>query len=224
MDVFFFSFSLGDVYRRGRQVLLSWAGLGVRPPPRSWDYLQGSKTRKVSWWESEPKCKYELLGCFCSLSCWEVKRCQRLCLPSCRWASTRETLTSRSKVFLVYPFSIRPSTSTLFQRDVASVCLACSLGNDLSAGFGSRCRWLQKQPSPFAAFILAFPLANFSKHVPNGLWHRSVLLSSSFQVNEHLWKVVRHDHRITEWSGLEGTSVGHLVQPSCQSRVTYSRL
>ena len=31
-------------------------------------------------------------------------------------------------------------------------------------------------------------------------------------------------NRITEWSGLEGTSVGHPVQPSCRSRVTYSRL
>ena len=30
-------------------------------------------------------------------------------------------------------------------------------------------------------------------------------------------------HRITECSGLEGTSVSHPVQPSCRSRVTYSR-
>jgi len=34
----------------------------------------------------------------------------------------------------------------------------------------------------------------------------------------------KKNHRITAWSGLEGTSVGHPVQPSCQSRVTYSRL
>ena len=32
------------------------------------------------------------------------------------------------------------------------------------------------------------------------------------------------NHRITGCSGLEGTSVGHLVQPSCWSRVTQSRL
>ena len=30
--------------------------------------------------------------------------------------------------------------------------------------------------------------------------------------------------KITEWSGLEGTSVGHPVQPPCRSRVSYSRL
>jgi len=33
-----------------------------------------------------------------------------------------------------------------------------------------------------------------------------------------------HDNRITECSGLEGTSVGHPVQPPCRSRVTYNRL
>jgi len=31
-------------------------------------------------------------------------------------------------------------------------------------------------------------------------------------------------HRITEWWGLEDTSVAHLVQTSCRSRVAYSRL
>jgi len=31
-------------------------------------------------------------------------------------------------------------------------------------------------------------------------------------------------HRIPAWQGLEGTSGGHPAQPSCRSRVTYSRL
>jgi len=39
-----------------------------------------------------------------------------------------------------------------------------------------------------------------------------------------IYTLDKHYHRITKCSGLEGTSVGHLVQPLCQSRVTCSRL
>jgi len=38
------------------------------------------------------------------------------------------------------------------------------------------------------------------------------------------WNLNRTTQPLTEWQGLEGTSVGHFVQPPCRSRVTYSRL
>ena len=41
---------------------------------------------------------------------------------------------------------------------------------------------------------------------------------------KYLITLFTESHRITECSGLEGTSMGHLVQPPCQSRDSYSRL
>jgi len=41
---------------------------------------------------------------------------------------------------------------------------------------------------------------------------------------EFTHNLLPQNHRITECLGLEGTSVGHLVQHPCRSRVTYSRL
>ena len=64
------------------------------------------------------------------------------------------------------------------------------------------------------------------------LWRSSVTVKALQPLNgleAQLRKVVTtrqgaDRHRITEWSGLEGTSVGHPVQPPCRSRVSYSRL
>ena len=53
---------------------------------------------------------------------------------------------------------------------------------------------------------------------------KSQLIKYTLKSNTHSDTYISQNHRITEWYGLDGTSVGHLVQPPCRSRVTYSRL
>jgi len=50
-----------------------------------------------------------------------------------------------------------------------------------------------------------------------------MLYSTWSHIHPKVKSFLSQNHRITECLGLEGTSVGHLVQSPCQSRVTYSR-
>lgn len=115
-------------------------------------------------------------------------------------------------------------------------CSLCSVAILLSSSQGvtrressaagcarSACRFLLHELS------LGTELLNKLLNFPFPFWARlsqrlkqitTWLLSSAGDV-QHLADSVRHIHnyRITEWAGLEGTTVGHLLQAPCSSRV-----
>jgi len=97
--------------------------------------------------------------------------------------------------------------------------MSCNVNDDPAEGFELTAKGNTEARCFAASCFVQKRAAEFFSSLLNGAWEMQRQVRHSENQAQK-----SQNHRTTKCSGLEGTSVGHPVQPPCPSRVTQSRL